>query len=52
MRTAGRGFGIFHEMWRSYGTIIERGIAADAADPTTLQEPYVFVVSQCHQTLL
>jgi hypothetical protein len=41
VRTVGRGFGIFHEMWRPYTTIIEKGIGANAADPSTLPEPHV-----------
>jgi len=41
IRTVGRGFGIFHELWHPYATIIERGLAASAADPSALPEEYV-----------
>ena len=42
IRTAGRGFGIFHEKWCLYSAIIEKGLGASTADPLTLREPYVF----------
>jgi len=41
IRTVGRGFGIFHEMWRAYPMIIAKGLNASAADPSTLPETYV-----------
>jgi len=44
IRTASRGFGIFHEMWRGYGVIIDRGLKSSAVAATTLQEVYVFIV--------
>jgi len=48
MRTASQGFGVFHEMWRSYATIIERGLEANTTDPTALQELCVFPISHNH----
>jgi len=41
MRTIGRGFGIFHEMWRSFDLIIDKGLEASAADLSALSEVYV-----------
>lgn len=44
IQTAGRGFGVFYEMWRPYSLIIERGLNASAADPSTLPEVWVFPI--------
>ena len=51
MRTAGRGFGIFHEMWRPYSVIIEKGLAVGTADLSGLSAGYVLPASQPHLNL-
>ena len=43
IRTAGRGFGVFHEMWCPYDTIIAKGLEGIAADPYALSERYVIL---------
>lgn len=48
IRTIGQGFGIFHEMWHLYSTIIEKGLEASAADPSALPEVYVFPILSPH----
>ena len=43
IRTAGRGFGIFHEMWRQYNSMIIKGVGGMAADPSALPELYMLL---------
>ena len=50
IRTAGRGFGIFHEMWRAYGIIIDKGIGMSTTNTAVLQDVYVFIIPRSHQT--
>jgi hypothetical protein len=48
IRTAGRGFGIFYELWRPYSSMIDKGLEACAADPSALPEGYVFDMFSPH----
>ena len=43
IRTSGRGFGIFHEMWRPYTSIIVKGLEASAADISALPNQFAFL---------
>jgi len=40
IRTAGRGFGIFHEMWRPFATILEKGLEGSTTNISALPEVY------------
>jgi hypothetical protein len=44
IRTVGRGFGIFHEMWRPYSLIVQKGLGVSAADLSALPEPCAFPI--------